>query len=221
MPDESGWTPKNDKLKTKGQGNPWALVFFAAVAFIAGAPIIFSIIILVVAIFVWRKQVALKSLNKMPPLPQKTSQGDTSKPLLEEVKEILAQQANKAKNDNELGDKALNQTDQTNKSSPFDFGADWGREPDLTSDFKPEPAAFLSAEPTQPLSEKTTTRVRPTARRATDHTLAFRDPEQLRQALIAMAVLGPCRAQEPFQDPLHSVRRPNEPTSPPRQTDEH
>lgn len=218
MPDESGWTPKDDKPKTKGQGNPWALVFFAVVAFIAGAPIIFSIFILVVAVFVWRKQVALKSLNKMPPLPQKTSQGDTSKPLLEEVKEILAQQANKAKNDKELG-----QTDHTEAPSPFNLGSGWGRDSDLDSELQAESAGsavFSSAEPTQPLPKQTKVRVRPTIRRATNSALDFRRPEQLKQALIAMAVLGPCRAQEPYQDPLHSVRRPNEPISQPRPTDE-
>lgn len=179
------------KSNIKTKGNPLTLFIIAIVAYLLGAPIIFPIILAVVGFAVWRARAASQRMSsKLPPLPPRSQE------------DLVSFESN-----------AQADSDQESRET-----SDW-QQPEMlqeiTSDIqKPAPAAFKninqwaatqSADLTQ--SQKTQkvsqapiqTRQKP-RKKDVMPALNFSSRNSLRQAVVAMTVLGPCRTLDPYQD---------------------
>lgn len=224
-------TPAPKKKKGKGgQPSPYTLFFAAFLAYIFGAPIGFSLFLAGLGIIFWRVQASARSMDKLPPLPPMQPEADAG-PLSPNSPNSPSSPGNTA-NPGVPVPPPLEQTTwgrvPETAPKPPPTPVPWQapeQQTDASPVFRDELPRPVPPEPmTQPTALVSTTSPLLAPDRRRDHRdavhaysmtrrrpgdgLDFASPAGLRRAVVAMTVLGPCRALEPYRfEPTDRDRR--------------
>lgn len=211
----------------KPQASPYSLFFAAFLAFLFGAPIAIVIFLVVIGVILWRIRSAAQNMAKLPPLPPREQQAP------EDGELANRQQPYPESTDDPLtgttwGRKQDTGSDTGSGSSEQPQASRASRTDSVTPYERPEPdypATIAQIPPPEPVSRPVPPIVVPPATNQARHrspapasamTPAIRGTsaglgvnlasrQGLRQAIVAMTILGPCRALDPYsEDPRKS-----------------
>ena len=217
------------KKKPKGQPSPYSLFFAAFLAYVFGAPSGIVLFLIGLGIIFWRVQAAAKNMAKLPPLPPKetgppdlaSAQGslnaeDRNDRDVSSAREDSIWNKTGASTKPSLEDTAWGRnhedTDSFSQSDRDRYPSDDGLarpeqsrdifQSDLPQTPPPVPHPFTAPEPVAQTSRviSSTTQPLPPPKRQAGLGVNLATQAGLRQAIVAMTILGPCRALNAYQD---------------------
>jgi len=192
---------KQQKKKAKGSAAPF--IFFAVVTYFMGLPIFVPAFFAALGLIVWKTQKDAAARDKLPPIPppqEMESDFELDEPLSADQ---FGRRPDSNAHENQWDE--LNRTTASAPPLPFPASQPWERAP------APERTASSNARfnLAAPVMSKPSS-YQPRGRQ-TGLAVNFATQQSLRQSIVAMTVLGPPRALDPF----HEDPRQRGVTSPP------